>query len=70
MDSNKFKEGDKVIIKNVSASVDEKVGTIRGLPTNLPIVGGMYIVEFPEVISEIYPFTCAIYPQVNLEIKK
>jgi hypothetical protein len=42
-------------------------GKIVGIGSELPVLGFMYIIECDEKISEVYPYTSFVCPEVYLE---
>lgn len=54
-------------IKKPDLSVLKGTGKIVGISTELPVVGFMYIIETDSKISDEYPYTSFVCPEVYLE---
>lgn len=62
---NGFIPGTKA--KDAGLDVLKGSGKIIGISTELPILGFMYIIETDSKISDTYPYTSFVCPEVYLE---
>jgi hypothetical protein len=53
--------------KPADLEVLKGTGKIIGIGSELPVVGFMYIIETDSKISDVYPYTSFICPEVYLE---